>query len=63
MAVPANTFQTYQAVGNREDLSDIIYMVSPFDTPFQSMAGRATATSTTHEWQTDAMAAASGRAG
>jgi len=24
MAVPAGTFQTFQAVGNREDLSDII---------------------------------------
>ena len=47
-------------MGNREDLSDIIYMVSPFDTPFQSMAGRATATSTTHEWQTDALPAADG---
>lgn len=60
MTVPTNTFQTYQAVGNREDLSDIIYMVSPFDTPFQSMIGRTTASSTTHEWQTDALPAADG---
>jgi len=60
MAVPANTMQSYQAVGNREDLSDVIYMVSPFDTPFQSMIGRSKATSTTHEWQTDALPAADG---
>jgi len=24
MAVPSNTFQTYQAIGNREDLYDVI---------------------------------------
>jgi len=60
MAVPANTFQTYQAVGNREDLSDVIYMVSPFDTPFQSLIGRTKASSTTHEWQTDALPSADG---
>jgi hypothetical protein len=60
MTVPSNTFQTYQAVGNREDLSDMIYMVSPSDTPFQTLAGRTTASSTTHEWQTDALPAADG---
>lgn len=29
MTVPTGTFQTYQAIGNREDLSDIIYDISP----------------------------------
>lgn len=29
MAAPAGTFQTYQAIGNREDLSDIIFDISP----------------------------------
>lgn len=33
MAVPSNTFQTYQAIGNREDLSDVIYRIDPTDTP------------------------------
>ena len=28
-AVPSGTFQTFQAVGNREDLSDIINDISP----------------------------------
>lgn len=29
MAVPSGTFQTFQAIGNREDLEDIIYDISP----------------------------------
>jgi hypothetical protein len=30
MAVPGQTFQTYQAIGNREDLSDEIYNIDPY---------------------------------
>ena len=29
MAVPTGTAQTYQGVINREDLSDMVYMISP----------------------------------
>lgn len=29
MAQPADTFSTYDAIGNREDLADVIYDVSP----------------------------------
>ena len=29
MALPTNTFATYQAIGNREDLSDDIWKISP----------------------------------
>jgi|SRR5215471_1676009 len=57
MSVLGNTFLTYGAVGNREDLADIIYEISPEDTPFMSSIGRATATATLFEWQTDALAA------
>lgn len=58
MALPTNSFTTYDAIGNREDLSDLIAMISPTDTPFQSgIAGR-TATATKFEWQTDALSAA-----
>jgi len=32
MAVPAQTRQTYGAIGIREDLSNIIYNISPMDT-------------------------------
>ncbi len=34
MALPTNTFTTYSAVGNSEDLSDDIYRIDPTDTPF-----------------------------
>jgi hypothetical protein len=59
MAIVANTFQTYAAIGNREDLSDIIYNISPTDTPFMSSIGKEKASGTLHEWQTDALTAAS----
>jgi hypothetical protein len=59
MASPSNTFQTFEAVGNREDLSDIIYDISPTDTPFMSAIPRTKMTGTKHEWQKDALAAAS----
>lgn len=58
MALPTNATSTYAINGIREDLSDIIYDVSPTDTPFLSMAGRTEATSTYHEWQVDSLAAA-----
>lgn len=55
MALPDNTFSSYDAIGNREDLEDIIYDISPTDTPFLSNAGRAKATAVFHEWQTDSL--------
>lgn len=58
MAQPTNTYSTNDMAGIREDLSDIIYDVSPTETPFLSMAGRAEATNTYHEWQVDSLAAA-----
>ena len=36
MAQISNTFSTYDAIGEREDLSDVIYNISPTDTPFMS---------------------------
>ncbi len=60
MAQPASTFSTYDAVGNREDLSDIIYDVSPTETPFLTALPKGKSTSTKHEWQTRALTAASG---
>ncbi|MEQ8736705.1 MAG: DUF5309 domain-containing protein [Rhodospirillaceae bacterium] len=56
MAAPTGTFKTYEAVGNREDLSDFIYNISPTDCPFMSAVGSSTAKSTKHEWQIDALA-------
>jgi hypothetical protein len=62
MAIVTNTFQTFTAIGNREDLSDIIYNISPTDTPFMSSIGKEKAEGTLHEWQTDALAAAAANA-
>jgi hypothetical protein len=59
MAQPTNTFDTYDSVGEREDLSDVIYSISPTDTPFLSSAAKTKATAVLHEWQTDSLAAAS----
>jgi len=58
MAQPTNTFDTYDAVGIREDLQDVIYSISPTETPFMSSAAREQVKNTFHEWQTDALAAA-----
>lgn len=53
MTQPTNTFDSYDAVGNREDLQDKIYMVSPEKTPIVSAIGRFKATQRLHEWQRD----------
>lgn len=57
MAVITNTFQTYQAKGIREDLSDVISRVAMEETPFQSNIGKESASNTFFEWQTDDLAA------
>jgi hypothetical protein len=62
MAIIANTYQTYQAIGRREDLANTIYNISPADTPFMSMVGRSKATNTLAEWQTDALDAVAANA-
>jgi len=50
-------YNRYDAVGAREDLSDVIYNISPTDTPIMSSIGKTKATGVYHEWQTDALAA------
>ena len=54
----ANTFATFSAVGNREELADAIYNIAPEETPFVSSIGKGKAVSTFPEWQTDGLAAA-----
>ncbi len=58
MALESNAFATYEAIGNREDLTNAIYRIDPTDTPFVSGIERVDATGTKHEWQTQALAAA-----
>lgn len=57
MVKQVNAFDTYTAVGNREDLSNIIYNISPSDTPFMSAIRRTKANAVKHEWQKDTLAA------
>jgi hypothetical protein len=56
------TYQTFTAIGMREDLSDVIYDISPTDTPIMSSIGKTSATAVYHEWQTDSLAAATTQA-
>ena len=62
MTQPTNTFDSYDANGIRESLEDIIYDVSPEETPFYSACKKVKATNTLHEWQTDALRAAAANA-
>lgn len=57
MAQPTNTLDSYDVKGIREDLSDVIYNISPEETPFYTACAKAKAANTFHEWQTDALRA------
>ena len=59
MAIVTNTFTRYNAIGIREDLSNVIYNISPEETPFISNVSRENVKNTYFEWQTDVLAAAS----
>ena len=62
MAIVTNTFTRYSAVGMREDLSNVIWNVSPQDTPFVSNIGKRKITNTTFSWQQDQLANAAANA-
>jgi len=62
MTIVANTFTTYAAIGQREDLSDIIDNISPTDTPVYSAVKKSKANARFFEWQTDALATAANNA-
>lgn len=55
MSTPTATYQTFNQIGIREDLEDVIYMISPMETYFFSNAARTVAKQTKHEWQTDTL--------
>ena len=52
------TFTTVDAIGEAEDVADIIYDISPTETPFLTGAKKGTASNVLHQWQTDALASA-----
>ncbi len=63
MTISTNAFSSFDGIGNREDLADMIYNVAPHETPFLSKCQKVKATATNHEWQTDTLDAASLTAG
>jgi len=58
MTIATNTFTTFAAKGIRENLANIIYNISPEETPFQSNIGKDSVQNTLYEWQTDSLQAA-----
>lgn len=52
------TYQTYQQIGIKEDISDIITNISPTKTPFQSSIGSEKVHNTFFQWQEDSLRAA-----
>lgn len=61
MAIQTNSQNTFAAVGIREDLTDIVALIDPQETPFVSAIGTGPTAnkSTKHEWQVQPLAAAS----
>ena len=62
MTIVTNAFSTFTAIGIREDLTDVIYDISPTETPFMSNIARVQATQKAHEWQVDTLATAAANA-
>lgn len=65
MTQPTGVYSVYDASGssgvgkgNREDLSDVVYDISPTDTPLLSALPRRKAKAVLHEWTTHALTAA-----
>lgn len=58
MTIVANTYLSFSAKGIREELSNVIYNISPEETPFINNIGRGSVSNTYFEWQNDALAAA-----
>jgi len=56
MAKITNAFDTYTATADREDLSNIIYNISPMQTPFMSSIGKRSINNVVFDWQTEVLA-------
>ena len=55
MAKISNAFDTYSAQADREELSDIIYNISPMQTPFLSSVGKSNVSNVVFDWQTESL--------
>lgn len=62
MAQPTNTFDSFDVVGMREDLSNSIYDLAPYETPFYSACEKVSSGNNLKEWQTDTLRAAADNA-
>jgi hypothetical protein len=62
MTAPTNTFTAFSAIGNREDLTNVITRIAPTQTPFMSGISRGKTDAVLHEWQTQDLAAAANNA-
>ena len=60
MAKVTNAFDTYTATSDREQLSDVIYNISPQQTPFMSSIGKNSIKNVVFDWQTETLPTASG---
>lgn len=58
MAQATGTTDSYDLIGLAEDIEDVIFNISPTETPLLTMAKRKKVSATLHQWQTDALAAA-----
>ncbi len=58
MTIQTNAFNTFGAIGNREDLTNVIYNISPTETPYMTSIGKSKAKAVKHEWQLDTLATA-----
>ena len=55
MAKVTNAFDTYSATADKEDLSNIIYNISPMQTPFMSSIGTRNVKNVVFDWQTEVL--------
>jgi len=51
------TYTTYNQIGIKEDISDIISNISPTTTPFLSSIGKESVKNTLYQWQEDSLSA------
>ena len=56
MPTVAGTLKTFDQVGKKEMVEDIIYDISPTDTPMLSSIGSSTTSATLHQWLQDSLA-------
>jgi hypothetical protein len=58
----ASALKTYDAIGNREDLTDVISVITRHETPLYSGLEKVEAHARLHEWQTDSLTTGSSNA-